>query len=53
MVKTVEKDETIGYGRTFRVEKKMKIATIPTGYADGFNRKLSNLGFVFIDGKKS
>ena len=29
------------------------IATLPTGYADGYNRLLSNKGFVLIHGKKA
>ena len=53
MVKLVHPGETIGYGRTFTVEKEMKIATIPTGYADGYNRALSNKGYVLINGKKA
>ena len=31
----------------------MRVATIPTGYADGYNRLLSNKGFVLIHGKKA
>lgn len=53
MVKDVHLGETIGYGRTFKVEKEMKIATVTTGYADGLNRHLSNKGFVMINGKKA
>lgn len=53
MVKTVFPGESIGYGRTFLVKSKMRIAIIPTGYADGYNRLLSNKGFVFIRGKKA
>lgn len=48
---TVKKGETIGYGRTFRAEKDMRIAVIPTGYADGMDRHLSNRGQVLIHGK--
>lgn len=53
MIKDVSAGNTIGYGRTFHVEKKMRIATIPTGYADGYNRNLSNKGFVLINGRKA
>ena len=42
MIKTVKPDATIGYGRSYRVKNKMRIATIPTGYAAGYNRLLSN-----------
>ena len=53
MIKEVYPGETIGYGRTFQVTKLMRIATIPTGYADGYNRSLSNRGYVLIHGKKA
>lgn len=53
MVKTIKKGESVGYGRTFTAKKEMKIATIPTGYADGYNRMLSNKGWVLINGRKA
>ena len=53
MVKKIEPGETIGYGRTYNVMSSMIVATIPTGYADGYNRLLSNRGFVLINGKKA
>lgn len=53
MIKTVHKGETIGYGRTFTADKELRVATIPTGYADGYNRALSNKGCVLIHGKKA
>lgn len=53
MVKSVHPGETIGYGRTYKAQKEMRIATIPTGYADGYNRALSNKGYVLIGGKKA
>ncbi len=53
MIKDVRPGETIGYGRTFEVDHDMQIATIPTGYADGYNRMLSNKGFVLINGQKA
>lgn len=31
----------------------MKVATIPTGYADGYRRELSNKGIVEINGIKA
>lgn len=33
--------ETVGYGRHGKIETPSRIATIPVGYADGLNRKLS------------
>lgn len=53
MVKDVHPGETIGYGRTYKVEKESRIATVTTGYADGLNRFLSNKGFVMINGYKA
>ena len=53
MVKTVKKGEYLGYGRSYKVDKPMIIATVTTGYADGYNRHLSNKGFVLIHGKKA
>lgn len=53
MVKTVYADETVGYGRTFRADKPTVVATLPTGYADGYNRLLSNKGYVLIKGKRA
>lgn len=53
MVKTVYPGETIGYGCTYYVDEEMKVATIPTGYADGYNRMLSNEGKVLIHGQEA
>lgn len=36
----------VGYGNTFRAEKDMTIATIPVGYYEGVDRRLSNSGYV-------
>ncbi len=49
-LKVVPKDETLGYSRTFRTNRKSLIATIPIGYQDGFVRSLSNLGRVIVNG---
>ncbi len=50
-LKKVPKDETIGYGRTYKTQKDSIIATIPIGYQDGYSRGLSNKGKVIINGK--
>ncbi len=50
-IKEFEKGWSIGYGRTYKVEKdRIKAALIPVGYADGYSRALSNRGKVLIDG---
>ena len=52
-IKTVEKGATISYGRTFTADKKMKIATVPVGYADGFVRAYAKDGYMIVGGKKA
>jgi len=47
-VKTIEPGDCVGYGCTFRAEKIMRIATIPAGFFEGIDRRLSNQGFVKI-----
>ncbi len=50
-IKTINKGDSVSYGRTFVADREMKIATIPVGYADGYPRLLSNKGRVIINGK--
>lgn len=52
-LKYVEKGTTIGYGSTFIASSRMKVATIPIGYADGYSRSLSSKGRVLINGKSA
>lgn len=47
-LKKVPKNETLGYGRTFKTERDSIIATIPIGYEDGYRRSLSNCGQVIV-----
>ncbi|MBK8598507.1 MAG: alanine racemase [Holophagales bacterium] len=50
-VKKVARGTSVGYGRTWVAPADTTIATIPAGYADGFNRLFSNRGRVLIDGR--
>lgn len=51
LVRNVEKGDFIGYGRSFEVSEKMKVATISAGYCDGILKNLSlNGGGVIING---
>ena len=53
-IRTVEAGETIGYGRRGVANAPLTIAILPIGYADGFNRRLSNgVGKVLIGGLKA
>lgn len=50
-IKEVPEGTSISYGRRFITKRKSKIATLPVGYADGFNRLLSNNHNVLVRGK--
>ena len=50
-LKKVTAGTSIGYGRTWVAPEDTWIATIPVGYADGFNRLFSNQGRVLINGR--
>lgn len=53
MIKTIDPENTVSYGRTYKAKDKRKIATLSAGYADGVPRLLSNNGYVLIHGKKA
>ncbi len=54
LIRTIEKGEAIGYGRTFTASRRTKIAILPIGYADGIPRSLScGKGYVMINGKRA
>lgn len=52
-IKEVEEGTSISYSRSFIADRKMKVATVVIGYADGIKRDLSNVGSVVINGKKA
>lgn len=45
--------ECIGYGCTYKVSRDSLIATIPVGYSDGVDRRLSNNGYFLVHGKRA
>jgi len=49
-IREIEAGETVGYDRTFRAEKKTLVATIPAGYFEGIDRRLSNRGTLTVRG---
>ena len=53
MVKQIRVGDTVSYGRTFKAENDMRIATVSCGYADGYPRLLSNKGYVLINGHRA
>ena len=52
-VKTVTPGTGIGYGHVYVADSERKIATVCVGYADGYRRCLTGIGYVLINGKKA
>lgn len=53
-IKDVDPGESIGYSRRFIAKEKIRIATLPIGYADGIRRAWGNeKGYVTINNKKA
>jgi len=50
-IKTISPGEFVGYGLTYQANHPMKIAILPIGYYDGYDRKLSNSGRVLVGGQ--
>jgi len=51
-LKKLPAGESISYGRTYITKRTTLVATLPVGYADGYNRLLSNQGEVLVRGKR-
>lgn len=49
-IKTIRVGESVGYGRTWFAARDSVIGIVPVGYFDGYDRKLSNLGVVIVEG---
>jgi alanine racemase len=53
LIRDMPKGSSISYGRTFITPKKMRVATVSAGYADGYPRHLSNHNAaVLVRGKR-
>lgn len=52
-IKNIAPGTAISYGGDYVAERPMRIATVPVGYADGYQRRLSNKAYVLIHGKKA
>ena len=53
-IKQLRKGESVGYGRSARLERDTVTATIPVGYADGLDRHLGNGRWeVSVGGKRA
>ena len=51
-IKSVPKNSPIGYGLTEQLHRNSKVAIIPVGYYDGWDRGLSSIGEVLVSGTK-
>lgn len=50
--KTMERNKSISYNRTYFTQNFTRVVTLPIGYGDGYRRILSNTGNVIIHSKK-
>lgn len=51
-LKKISQGRSVSYGRTFIAKRDSTIATLPVGYADGYNRLLSNRAKVLVRGRR-
>lgn len=51
-VKELEAGQSVSYGRKFIADKKVKIASLPIGYADGYTRMLSGKAEALVKGQR-
>ena len=52
-IKDLPANTPIGYGLTEKTKRATRIGIMPIGYWDGYDRKLSNIGEVIVDGKRA
>lgn len=52
-LRTLKPGDSVSYNRTFVAKRPATIAVLPVGYADGYNRRLSNRGCVLIHGRRA
>lgn len=52
-VKDVPAGGWIGYGRTYRATRATRLAIVPVGYHEGYDRRLSNLAHMLVDGQRA
>lgn len=48
MTRVLEREQAVGYGATITAPKGTRIATVATGYADGYLRCLSNKSVAYV-----
>jgi alanine racemase len=52
MVKTVPAGDALSYGLQYELQKASRVVTVPAGYADGYDRRLSGRADALIGGRR-
>lgn len=52
-VKDIPVGAFVGYGCTYMATHATRLAILPVGYADGYDRALSNLAYVLVRGRRA
>jgi alanine racemase len=52
-IRNASQGESVGYGATHTLSRDSKLATLGIGFADGYDRRLSNKGAALIQGFKA
>ena len=52
-VKVVPEGAFVGYGCTFRTTRPSRLAVLPVGYYEGYDRRLSGVGHVLVRGRRA
>ena len=52
-LKSLQPGESVSYGRLFVASRETRVAILPVGYADGYDRKLSNRAQVLVQGRRA
>ena len=52
-VKWIPEGSFVGYGCSYQVTRRSRLAILPIGYSDGYDRQLSNRGHVLIRGRRA
>ncbi|HSN05007.1 MAG TPA: alanine racemase, partial [Nitrospira sp.] len=52
-LRTIPAGGTVSYNATFVAKRATRVAVLPIGYADGYNRRLSNRGEVLVHGRRA
>jgi alanine racemase len=52
-LKTLPEGSFVGYGCTYKTTRATRLAVLPVGYADGYDRALGNTAHVLVHGKRA